>query len=95
LWSESATGVAHAHFNAHSETAEIDYRVNEQGCLKSVSMPRWGNPEGSKFHYDPCGGVVEKEATFGATPSRFDCASDGILGSGVRIGRGIFSRDDR
>lgn len=64
-WSESDTGVAHARFSAHSDTAEIDYSVDEHGRLKSVSMLRWGNPEGSEFHYDPCGGFVEEEATFG------------------------------
>ena len=34
-----------AHFSAHGETAEIDYAIDEQGGLKSVSMPRWGNSE--------------------------------------------------
>ncbi len=63
-WSEPASGVAHARFRAHSETADIDFSVDEQGRLKSVSTPRWGNPEGSEFHYDSCGGVVEDEAIF-------------------------------
>jgi hypothetical protein len=64
-WSEPAPGRGHAHFSAHSETADIDYGIDEQGRLKWVSMPRWGNPDGSEFRYYPCGGIVEEEGTFG------------------------------
>src|SRR4051812_30720449 len=38
----------HAHFRAHQETAEIDYSIDDLGQLKSVYMPRWGNPEGAE-----------------------------------------------
>jgi hypothetical protein len=55
----------HAGFTAHDERAEIDYVVDENGRLKAVNMPRWGNPEGAEFHYVNCGGFVEKEGTFG------------------------------
>lgn len=64
LWTAPEESKLHARFSAHDETAEIDYVIDDNGGLKSVNMPRWGNPEGSEFHYDPCGGLVEKEGTF-------------------------------
>ena len=62
-----ASGQAHldARFRAHGETAHISYVVDDAGALHSVSMPRWGNPEGADFHYLTCGGLVEQEQRFG------------------------------
>lgn len=54
----------HARFAAHGESAGIDYTVNAGGQLETVSMPRWGNPEGGEFHYVDCGAFVEEEGTF-------------------------------
>ncbi|MBW2305174.1 MAG: hypothetical protein JRF57_15865 [Deltaproteobacteria bacterium] len=54
----------HARFAAHGESAEIDFTVNADGQIETVSMPRWGNPEGDAFHYVRCGGFVEEEDTF-------------------------------
>jgi hypothetical protein len=39
--------------------------IDENGKLKAVSMPRWGNPEGTAFHCVNFGGFAEKEQTFG------------------------------
>ena len=64
-WEQRAPLHAHARFIAHGETAEIDYVTDQQGRLKSVNMPRWGNPGGSQWGYYNCGGFVEKEGTFG------------------------------
>ena len=50
---------------AHGESADIDYVVDEKGGLKTVNMPRWGNPEGAEFHYANRGGMVEQEGKFG------------------------------
>jgi len=40
--------------------------------LRSIKMPRWGNPEGGEHHFVDFGGVVEEERTFGGytIPSR-------------------------
>jgi hypothetical protein len=40
--------------------------------LLSVNMPRWGNPDGGKYRYINCGGLVDKEDNFGGytIPSR-------------------------
>jgi len=64
-WTASDLCHAHAHFNAHGETAEIDYTIDESGRPKSVNMPRWGNPGGGDFRYENCGGFVDQESTFG------------------------------
>jgi uncharacterized protein DUF6920 len=63
-WTALENSHFQARFTAHHETAEIDYATDENGRLQSVSMPRWGNPEGAKFHLVSCGGFVEQEATF-------------------------------
>lgn len=54
----------HSHLTAHNETAVITYSIDAEGRLKTVSMPRWGNPEGGRFHYADCGGFVEQERSF-------------------------------
>jgi len=64
-WTESDTSRPQARFIAHGETARIDYVVDENGRLKAVSMPRWGNPDGPEFRYVNCGGFVEREGRFG------------------------------
>jgi hypothetical protein len=35
------------------------------GRLKTVNMPRWGNPGRGEFRYANCGGFVDQEHTFG------------------------------
>jgi hypothetical protein len=71
-WTAPDESRLHARFHAHGETAGIDYTIDPNGGLKSVSMPRWGNPEGAEFHYADCGAWVESEHTFGGytIPSR-------------------------
>jgi hypothetical protein len=64
-WTTSRDFHFHARFTAHSEIAEIDYVTDESGGLRSVNMPRWGNPEGADFHLANCGGFVDESATFG------------------------------
>jgi hypothetical protein len=63
-WPQSDAGYPHARFSAHGETAELDLIVDETGRLKSVNMPRWGNPEGREFRYVNCGGFADQERTF-------------------------------
>jgi hypothetical protein len=64
-WTASDLYHAHALFTAHCERAEIDYSIDENGRLKTVNMPRWGNPGGGEFGYANCGGFVDEEHTFG------------------------------
>jgi hypothetical protein len=64
-WEEHDPLHSHARFTAHGEIAEIDVAIEGDGRLKSVNMPRWGNPGGLEFGYYKCGGLVEEEKTFG------------------------------
>ena len=64
-WTAADASHPHSRFMAHDETAEMDYTLGEKGCLKSVSMPRWGNPNGPEFGYVNFGGFVEEERRFG------------------------------
>jgi hypothetical protein len=63
-WSGHGPCHAHARFEAHGETAQIDCAIDEKGGLKEVNMPRWGNPGGREFRYANCGGFVDEEDTF-------------------------------
>jgi hypothetical protein len=64
LWTAPDASHAHAHFTAHGEKANVVCTVDKTGKLRAVSMPRWGNPSGSKFEYHNFGGSVEQEGTF-------------------------------
>ena len=64
-WTAAASSLR-ARFTAHNETAEIAYTLDAAGALRTVSMPRWGNPGGGAFRYEECGCFVEAERTFGA-----------------------------
>jgi hypothetical protein len=63
------TGIDDQHFrgrfSAHGEAADISYAVDSEGRLRSVSMPRWGDPGNRSFGYAICGGVADEERTFG------------------------------
>ncbi len=71
-WTASDTFRPHARFTAHEEVADLKYLIDEEGRLRTVEMPRWGNPDGTKFGYTSFGGIVETERTFGGytIPSR-------------------------
>jgi len=86
-WTAADATHPHARFTAHGETAEIEYVVDDKGGLKTVNMPRWGNPEGAEFHYANFGGIAEQEARFGGytIPTR--------LRVGWHFGTGRFESD--
>ena len=62
-WTASDGLHPRAQFVAHGERAEIDYTINKMGELKTVIMPRWGDPYG-RFGYFSCGGFVDEERCF-------------------------------
>ena len=64
-WTTPDINHLHADFTAHNERAQIDYVVDERGALKSVCMPRWGNPNSASFGYVSCGGYVAEQGRFG------------------------------
>ena len=63
-WGHAETDSFIIRFTANQEDAEIEYRVDHSGQLKSISMPRWGNPGGGPYRYVPFGAVVEESASF-------------------------------
>ena len=71
-WTAQDASHLHVSFAACNEAAEIDYDIDEKGQLKTVSMPRWGNPDNIRFRYENFGCVVEAERRFGGytIPSR-------------------------
>jgi hypothetical protein len=64
-WSASDAFHPRVQLTGHGETGQIDYLIDDDGRLKSMSMPRWGNPGGASFHYETFGGFVEAEGAFG------------------------------
>jgi hypothetical protein len=63
-WSESDSGDIQAHFTAHGEMTELDLKIDTQGRLELIRLPRWGNPDGSGFRYINFGAIIEQENTF-------------------------------
>jgi len=59
-------------FTAYNEAAEMQCAFADSGALKSVMMPRWGNPGSPEYRYESFGAYVEEEKTFGGytIPSR-------------------------
>ncbi len=71
-WTAEDSSHPHVQLMLRGEATEVEFTVDENGRLRSLKMPRWGNPEGGEFHAADFGGVVEEERTFGGytIPSR-------------------------
>jgi hypothetical protein len=71
-WSAVDASHPHARVTLRGETTEVELAVDESGRLRSLKLPRWGNPEGKEFHATDFGAIVEEERTFGGytIPSR-------------------------
>lgn len=63
-WKAEDPGVAHARFAIDSHAEDVALTLSG-GCLQSVALSRWGNPEGGDFHDVEFGAAVDQEATFG------------------------------
>jgi hypothetical protein len=63
-WTALSPNSVQANFLTVDEPAKLTLTVDERGRLQTVSLPRWGNPEGAAFHYADFGGFVEQENTF-------------------------------
>jgi hypothetical protein len=61
-----------ASLSVHSEAADVDLAIDDQGRIKTVKLARWGNPEGGDYRYVDFGVVAEEERTFSGytIPSR-------------------------
>jgi hypothetical protein len=63
-WNVMDSSHLHSSFVVQGERAELDFTLDQLGQLKTVKLPRWGNPEGAECHYLDFGAIVEKEGTF-------------------------------
>lgn len=54
-----------AHFSVGTNTQPVALTIDDKGALMSITLQRWGNPEGGEFHVVNFGGVVEEEGKFG------------------------------
>ena len=65
VWSEQDTTHVIASLTLREEHAHFGLSLDEQGRIRSLSMLRWGNPEGRDYSALPFGGMAEEERTFG------------------------------
>lgn len=63
-WKTMDSSHLQASFVVEGESAKLDLTFDQRGQIKTVKLPRWGNPEGAESHYVDFGGIVEKEGTF-------------------------------
>jgi hypothetical protein len=63
-WTAMDSSHLHSSFVVQSEKAELDFTLDQAGRLKTVKLPRWGNPEGAESHYVDFGAIIEEEGTF-------------------------------
>jgi hypothetical protein len=55
-----------ASLTVQGEAGELALTIDDNGGLKTLTLPRWGNPGGKEFRYVDFGCVVEEESRFGA-----------------------------
>ncbi|WP_224240455.1 DUF6920 family protein [Hyalangium gracile] len=64
-WTEHDATHVGLNVSLRDRHAHCEYSLDEQGRLRTVSMLRWGDPQGQGFGSLPFGGVAEEERTFG------------------------------
>ena len=72
FWSGFHPSRVQASLNVQGHPVSLNLSVGERGELSSVSLARWGNPDGGRFRPVEFGGFSEGESTFGGVtiPSR-------------------------
>ena len=64
VWTAQDSLHPHSRFTVRGEPAALDLSLDDQGRVKTVKLPRWGNPEGGNYHYVDFGILAEEENTF-------------------------------
>jgi hypothetical protein len=64
-WSERDVTHVGAEVRLREQHTHFELSLDEQGRIRSLSMLRWGNPEGHGYGALPFGGTAEEERTFG------------------------------
>ena len=62
-WQGADASVARARFAIDGHPSDVSLAF-DHGCVRSVALPRWGNPGGGEFREIDFGALVEQEATF-------------------------------
>jgi hypothetical protein len=62
-WEAEEPGIAHARFAIDEHDEDVALTLSG-GCLQSVALSRWGNPDGGDFRDVEFGAAVDQEATF-------------------------------
>lgn len=65
-WTAEDAFHPHASLTVQGEAGELALNIDDNGGIKILTLPRWGNPGGTAFRYVDFGGVVEEESRFGA-----------------------------
>jgi hypothetical protein len=52
---------ARVHVRVPGDETELSLRFDESGALRECSCPRWGNPGGGEFRFEPFGGYWDRE----------------------------------
>jgi len=63
-WSANEPNAPVAHVSFGRERVDLHLRIADTGALQSMSLLRWGNPDGGAYRYVPFGGRVEREGMF-------------------------------
>jgi hypothetical protein len=63
-WTSSDPSQLHAKFAVNGELMELELVIDDRGRLKTITLPRWGNPERAEFHHVNFGAFVEEENSF-------------------------------
>ena len=64
IWSEQDATHVGADVTLREQHTHFELYLDEQGRIRSVSMLRWGNPDGHGYEALPFGGMAEEERTF-------------------------------
>lgn len=63
-WSEHDGAHAAVTLRAHGEQSHLDLELDDRGAIRTLQLPRWGDPDGHGFHYETFGGFIDESRTF-------------------------------
>lgn len=64
-WSMQDTQHPRAKLAVQGEASELAFTIDNNGAVRELVMPRWGDPDKAGFRYHRFGGIVQDESTFG------------------------------
>jgi hypothetical protein len=64
-WESSGPNQVTANLSTLGRNTRLSLTIDGDGRLEQLAFLRWGNPNGSDFHNEDYGAVIEEERTFG------------------------------